>query len=604
MLKNRSDTILQSLLKELNFATCFYQILILSLSNMCDSVDEKWSLELSSSPKRLAIYKSLIFLGDIARYRITYQSDIQKDWTESWNWYQKAFELFPYCGKPHGQLAILSTYQSSDIDAVYYNCLSLGNLDSGSLPRVNLNNVIQKILTTEKNTETEYSKFQIFLNNSLSLFGHLFSPNVNGMETLVEFELKLCESILSVSLDECLDTVTKLVISYIILVDDLGNSFENTTQTQKRQSIRNLQVIALAYLYSLVQQCITSVLDSVPDGQFQLDAVSIEKLLPISIFCSWQSFNVDIIQHYLSYGTLLKPKEFETRLHEWAKSITALANLISSFADMDEDITYTAQDRQLIALNAFDPLFKSLKLVGLPKHLVTLTDETIIHYGRILSLAKRLADNEKINFVVLNNGLFSVRDNHAKRKDLQRLMKAMASERLKDEIITLETQLGGFQHLDVMVYVLDTDCMIFRLNTVKSWLMSRKCVLVIPLDVIQSLDRLKKGTEKINTQARDAIRYLEDRFKFPSPYLIGQKPEETKEVWNPDGSYAGQYIPRNYQSILGCLLYFQKISNEREAGGFAFVTDNQELCDITKELNIDTIDVYNWNPPKSRKFRD
>ena len=92
------------------------------------------------------IQKCFIYLGDLARYRTNIRLETQaveatsnatgeettkstqskpsaSDWQAAFRFYQRAIRVFPDSGKPYGQLAILSSYASDDIDALYWYCL-------------------------------------------------------------------------------------------------------------------------------------------------------------------------------------------------------------------------------------------------------------------------------------------------------------------------------------------------------------------------------------------------------------------------------------------------------------------------------------------------
>ncbi|KAG0064958.1 hypothetical protein BGZ90_001977 [Linnemannia elongata] len=107
------------------------------------------------------IQKCFIYLGDLARYRTNIRLETQaveatsnatgegtakstqprpsaSDWQAAFKFYQRAIRVFPDSGKPYGQLAILSSYASDDIDALYWYCLSLGAKSPSVVVRDNL----------------------------------------------------------------------------------------------------------------------------------------------------------------------------------------------------------------------------------------------------------------------------------------------------------------------------------------------------------------------------------------------------------------------------------------------------------------------------------
>lgn len=100
------------------------------------------------------------------------------------------------------------------------------------------------------------------------------------------------------------------------------------------------------------------------------------------------------------------------------------------------------------------------------------------------------------------------------------------------------------------------------------------------------LDRNKSGTEPRNIKTRETIRYLEQRFKYPSPYIVGQKSDETMLYTN-----SNVYIPGTYVKFLGCCLYFHRqLKNQK----VFLVTDNDELRMLAEGFGMYVIDSGTW----------
>ena len=180
-------------------------------------------------------------------------------------------------------------------------------------------------------------------------------------------------------------------------------------------------------------------------------------------------------------------------------------------------------------------------------------------------------------------GNFIVRDEETKRKDMQRMMKALANQRLQYQVDDLEKKLGGFMHLSQPMILPDAKCFVHKLHLIKKWLMSKKYVIILSQDgvfvlmlVIRSLDVLKT-TQSDGILAQKAIRYLDQRLKHPSPFLIGQKPEEESAL---------EAMPRSFQKILASCLFYMEKSSQRQNGKFYLVTDQEELISLASPLGI------------------
>lgn len=131
LLQTKQVEIVSVIINDLEFATSFYQSFIIALNAKFDH--RKTDKNIRNASRKL-VFKALICLGDLARYKEMYSSD-EKSFRDAFEWYRKAsrfnprggtlpFALKPCClGKPFSQLALLSSYCGNIVDVVYYNCL-------------------------------------------------------------------------------------------------------------------------------------------------------------------------------------------------------------------------------------------------------------------------------------------------------------------------------------------------------------------------------------------------------------------------------------------------------------------------------------------------
>jgi hypothetical protein len=153
--------------------------------------------------------------------------------------------------------------------------------------------------------------------------------------------------------------------------------------------------------------------------------------------------------------------------------------MLSSFADMEGEFEYTQSDHPIQALTCFAPIFDKVSDLKMVK-----TNTILIYFSRIYTLISSLAEDEDMNFIIFNSaeGIFVVKDSTAKRLELQRMMKVMATERLKEQVQTLETKLGGFKHLELPCYILDPELFISNLAGIKQCLMQRQAIIITAQD--------------------------------------------------------------------------------------------------------------------------
>jgi tetratricopeptide (TPR) repeat protein len=118
---------------------------------ICNSVDgaESWLYALSfndvSQKKYLiTIHRSVIYLGDLARYREQKSLGTKKEFREILHYYDVAIKLLPFNGNPYNQLAVISSHISDDLSACYFYYRSLLTIDPFPTAKENLVLLYQK----------------------------------------------------------------------------------------------------------------------------------------------------------------------------------------------------------------------------------------------------------------------------------------------------------------------------------------------------------------------------------------------------------------------------------------------------------------------------
>lgn len=78
------------------------------------------------APQYVSCHRSLIFLGDLNRYREQHRDGPGgPDFSSAAKYYTRAIRLLPTIGNPFNQLAVLATYDDDECDALYRYCRSL-----------------------------------------------------------------------------------------------------------------------------------------------------------------------------------------------------------------------------------------------------------------------------------------------------------------------------------------------------------------------------------------------------------------------------------------------------------------------------------------------
>ncbi|OQR92761.1 hypothetical protein ACHHYP_03220 [Achlya hypogyna] len=102
-----------------------FQTFLDGASTYYEKLHDAFEAEASVEAVRHSMFRCLIFLGDIARYRELHSQKAKKNFAAAEAFYHRALAVLPENGNPHNQLAVLATYVEAETIAVYRYCRSL-----------------------------------------------------------------------------------------------------------------------------------------------------------------------------------------------------------------------------------------------------------------------------------------------------------------------------------------------------------------------------------------------------------------------------------------------------------------------------------------------
>ncbi|KAK7116433.1 nonsense-mediated mRNA decay factor SMG5-like isoform X2 [Littorina saxatilis] len=175
------------------------------------------------------------------------------------------------------------------------------------------------------------------------------------------------------------------------------------------------------------------------------------------------------------------------------------------------------------------------------------------------------------------------------------LMRDMAQLRLQAEVSQLEGHLEETQQPHFPPYVIvDAASLSSHLTLVRELAQSARCIIIIPLAVIDQLDVQKKES----SGAREAIRWLEAEFRRGNRYIRAQKSNETVSS-NNQRIFKKRHREIWYMmEVLGCGRYLARQSSNFTAGSVvailtahSFFAENpapvvQQVCTASQEEGV------------------
>ncbi|KAJ3328329.1 Protein smg7 [Blyttiomyces sp. JEL0837] len=524
------------------------------------------------------IHKSAIYLGDIERYRKSILKPNKQNPTIVADLYQYAMRLNVNQGKPMSQLAILATDKGEVMDTVYWYCLSFSNNEPFPVARDNLEVFHSKITKKLPILEADLASIawdgnaEAVLSNMIARYHRelLFKNDealaaMRDLNSVRPLHEALVFGILTILRQTPISNTSITIINKIFIIlmaghFDLGRRFALAKGTIVRQRIREAQALAC---------------------HIMLESCSVISELMLSMLLEGDGAGDGMVLDEGPNSSLELLRPFGLTMTSFSRGLADLVNYSMSFADTDGSTECLPDDVDVVGFAPLKNFYSTLDASTKP------------------------------------DGKFVVKDESTKRLQREKVSQALAVQRLKNEVDSLEMNLTK---ATIPIIVFDVDCHVKNLKFVKTLLMSRLCVVLVPLDVIQALDDLKKSNEK----AREAIRYLEQRFKYKTDYLRAQQHDEVVS-WTKEGvmktknginngpqhgdvSVNGDKsegepirVPKYFRELIGCCIYYRDYVcraplNDADLT-FCLVTERTDLMELARASELAAMnlkDMNNW----------
>lgn len=377
----------------------------------------------------VSCHRCLIYLGDLARYKGLYGEgeSRSREYSAASSYYLQAASLWPSNGNPHHQLAILATYSSDDLVAIYRYFRSLAAEIPFSTAKDNLAITFEKnrqsysqlLETTKPVGDKEVSmkeKYKGFCIQFVRLHGILFSRT--SMETfaglLTSVSAALCE-LLSSGPEEQSNfgtdgmenglAILRLVAVLIFTVHNVNRKNEGQSYAEILQHtvlLENACTAAFELMSLIVERCL------------QLHDPSSSFLLPgILVFLEWLASCPDV-----AACTIDDKKLTAAKMSFWKHCIALFNWLLSSqlvsVDDEGDETCFTDMSRyeegetdsrlalwEDFELRGFLPLLPAQSILNFSrKHSVIVggsSKEKRTQMKRIISAGKALASVAKVD---------------------------------------------------------------------------------------------------------------------------------------------------------------------------------------------------------------
>ncbi|CAG5114670.1 unnamed protein product, partial [Candidula unifasciata] len=295
----------------------------------------------------------------------------------------------------------------------------------------------------------------------------------------------------------------------------------------------------------------------------------------LSVLLNFLPHENDIVQHSMCWVPELQVIVKQTQFPDWTQVFPLTEDIelcqLPPLADIHSQIDFTTRHRaqlsdiqetflRVCCLRHFGYFLTSIESIDF-----TYQTDTSMFFGPSSS-----------SDLTLNN---CSQDSMERMKDTEnrrnQLMRDMAQLRLQAEVNELEGSLKTSEHWVFPPYVVADDTALCNyLAKVKELTQTARCIVVIPMAVVDSLDMQKKDS----ANAREVIRWLEAQLRRGNRYIRAQRSKETLSL-----NQYGVHKKKNRDvwyilELLGCARYLaQQTGSFTGHSVVAIVTGRQKL---------------------------
>ncbi|KAM3583105.1 hypothetical protein VKS41_004856 [Umbelopsis sp. WA50703] len=553
------------------------------------------------------LHYNYICMGDLERYNagiasqeLSSDKSVEKGALAK-QMYMKAIDIYRFNGKPYSQLALVSVNGGSAIDIVWYYCMSIAmkepagiaveNLrafyararfssvssdpskgspasDQRALGRKEVAMAVEKFLAFQKELmfgSADTNKYPALEQSSSSRTNESWESAMEKATKTI-FNIAKDDPEQAVSLLKLLRSTLMRITIILLVTAWYSGQRKGDQKSQEDTSSKNATQRTVILHGCLLHIKINSAFQDFIASQDQRDVNVLrdaEKAVvtATSIWATFLSTNVSILINCCAGGAALRRGQSHVRsaINEDAeKLLAALAKLLSVVMSLkpftpvnDRPLPSTfplAEDYTLLGLVPLELFHKTVDFLKEAKSNSTSLSSnarTEVRWYRIYDLCQKLVESGAFAFISFDTKeqKYTIYDKESRQQQQTRLMKALAEQRLMDQVSSLENSLGKMTTnsqkrpqqrpsrarqgpLHVFKVLLDVTAFLDGLSCVRRWagqgsdsathLRGFICEVIVPLDTIDSLDEHKKGTSHANAQARESIRYLDQKLERSS----------------------------------------------------------------------------------------
>ncbi|OLL25965.1 Protein SMG7 [Neolecta irregularis DAH-3] len=301
-----------------------------------------------------SVHRSLVYLGDLSRYRAQYSLDKKKHgkkWTHAFNYYNLSRFVNPNSGVPFNQLAVLATNDGNILNSTYYCLRALSALEPFPTSRDNMVMGFKKAMRGKPEPhdvkkggkrETKAKTQEEQASEAISWqFAALFA-SIELTDDFPEFEMEVTQLLERLRIDISnrslsSDMIHTIIMTSFSVICYIRNSDPPNRSTQEEMYTQwALQLIGTLSDIIVIECAVSQELSTYDTETYPADRISAvtRRLLPaMRISSKWLMHNRDFLLEKIS--SEYSPWNSGAFLESWTAALTSLSKIVS-FAELPQ----------------------------------------------------------------------------------------------------------------------------------------------------------------------------------------------------------------------------------------------------------------------------
>lgn len=541
--------------------------------------------QLSSEALNYLTYDSLIYLGDLIRYKVSFKVENVKSGSLelSSGYYREAARLLPAYGHAYNQLAVLSCLQDDVLAGISYYLRATMAVNSFPKAADNLLTLCRRVvnvgeerLALAKDPITA-ALFGLLVRLCGAVIVHEMCRTAQSvhLESITAGLAKLLSlpndgPLAMISNKEEENTLVTIVATIIFSVEFLQQQLSTSLKEKSAPYLSNSQLRLVEWLFIICDKILRRIIFS--DGP----ATAIIGFATVSLVNAW-ILETDIISRISN--TIRDPQStFEKAYKNILRTFAEVVNKLDcTDKGKEKFVGILDEDRILVGIQTFAGIKDT--------RASTTAADPRFRLQRIYQVVQFLMQNSTLLVYDTELDTYYFRDDFEKMVKRELISSRLARQRLADQVCTLQnnfndTELDQSEASHMSWHIFDAESLITYWEQIEPLLPRLR--LIITLAALRYLDYVKSESSRM-VIARKIMRCIAAQSRLTESSFHLQHPRETANIQDLNGNN----LAKHHRAVLTAVKYYADNPN-----GFApivVLTEDPVLREALETFDVDCI---------------